>query len=58
MTDEYIVGLDSMYSIDAETPDGAEEILADKLSSGDIDVGPTDCVTYERIPRDEEDDDD
>lgn len=47
---EYIVGLDSMYGIEAESPEEAEEELARRLDEGDVDVSADDCVTYEERP--------
>lgn len=47
---KYIVGLDRVYEFEADSPEEAEAKLAERLSSGDLDIGKSDCVTYEKLP--------
>lgn len=47
---EYYVGLDSMYAIEADSPEEAEAKLAKRLADGEVPVSPEDCTTYEKRP--------
>lgn len=47
---EYAVGLDRLYSIEAESAEEAEQKLANLLDEGGLDVDASDCMTYEELP--------
>jgi hypothetical protein len=43
----FVVGVDTMFGITAESPEAAEQKLAKDIRSGEIEVFADDCVTYE-----------
>ena len=47
---EYIVGLDALYQVSADSPEEAEVELARRIAEGEIQPTDGDVVTYEELP--------
>jgi len=46
----FIVGMDKIYEIEADSPKEAEAELARRLNENEINIDSDNCLTYEVLP--------